>query len=170
VDVLEAIKSRRSIRSYTSQAIEDEKLHAVLEAARLAPSASNRQDWKFVVVRDAALRRQVAEVCSSQMFIAQAPVVIVACTTNPERTIASGYPCSAVDLSIAVDHMTLAAASLGLGTCWIGAFNTPKVAALIDLPPGVAPVHVLPLGYPAEQPGPRARKSLDDIVCDNKYR
>jgi len=169
MDVFEAIKARRSIRAYKDRAVEEEKLQKVLEAGRLAPSANNRQDWKFVVVRDAALRQQLVGACCNQQFIGQAPVVIVACTTEAQHTMRSGYQCCAVDLSIAVDHMTLAAAALGLGTCWIGAFEADLVSKVIKLPRGVAPVHVLPLGYAAESPAARPRKSLDAVVCADTY-
>lgn len=164
MDVLEAIRSRRSIRSYLPRPVEEEKLTQVLEAARLAPSANNRQDWKFIVVRDAARRQKLVVPCNNQTFIADAPIVIVACTTDAKRTMRSGYQCAAVDVSIAVDHLTLAATALGLGTCWIGAFDAKKVAAVLDLPPEVVPVHVLPLGYPAETPDPRPRKGLSEIL------
>jgi nitroreductase len=164
MDVMEAIKSRRSIRRFKDLPIEQEKLLQVLEAGRLAPSANNQQDWNFVVVRDADLRQKLAEVCHEQAFIGEAPVVIVACTTNASRIMRSGYQCAAVDLSIAVAHMTLAAVALGLGSCWIGAFDTNKVAAVLGLPQGLAPVHVVPLGYPVESPAARPRKSLDEVV------
>ena len=165
-----AIRARRSIRRYKNQAVEEAKLREVLEAGRLAPSANNRQDWKFVVVRDASLRKKLAEACHQQSFIAEAPLVIVACTTDTSRMMRSGYQCAAVDLSIAVDHMTLAAVAAGLGSCWIGAFDAGKVGAVIEAPPGTAPVHVLPLGYPAEAAAARPRKTFDEVVCTDIYK
>lgn len=164
MDVFEAIRSRRSIRSYSEREVEPQKLEQVLDAGRLAPSASNRQDWKFVVVREAAKRRQLVKACRDQAFIGAAPVVIVVCATDTEYRMRSGLRIAAVDPTIAVDHMTLAAAALGLGTCWIGAFEADKVAKVLDLPPDLTPAHVLPLGYAAESPEPRARKSLDEVV------
>jgi nitroreductase len=164
MDVLEAIRMRRSIRSYLPRPVEEEKLAQVLEAARLAPSANNRQDWKFIVVREAARRKKLVEPCNNQTFIAEAPLVVVACTTDAKRTMRSGYQCAAVDVTIAVDHLTLAATALGLGTCWIGAFDAKKVAAALDLPPEVVPVHVLPMGYAAETPAARPRKGLSEII------
>ncbi len=163
MDVLEAIRTRRSIRSYLPRPVEEDKLAQILEAARLAPSANNRQDWKFIVVRESARRKKLVEPCNNQAFIADAPVVIVACTTDAKRTMRSGYQCAAVDVTIAVDHLTLVATALGLGTCWIGAFEAKKVAAALDLPPDVVPVHILPLGYPAETPAPRPRKTTADL-------
>jgi len=170
MDVMETIKTRRSIRAYQNKAVEEEKLQKVLEAGRLAPSANNRQDWKFVVVKDAALREQMVEACCNQKFVGQAPAVIVACTTDAKRVMRSGFQCAAVDLSIAVDHMTLAATSLGLGTCWIGAFERDKVSKVLGLPPDVVPVHVMPLGYPAESPSPRPRKSAAEVLCMDRYK
>ena len=164
MDVLEAIRSRRSIRSYLPRPVEEGKLAQLLEVVRLAPSANNRQDCKFIVIRDAALRKKLVDPCNNQNFIAEAPVVIIACTTDAKRMMRSGYQCAAVDVTIAVDHLTLAATSLGLGTCWIGAFDAKKVAAVLQLPPEVTPVHVLPLGYPAENPAPRPRKALAEIT------
>lgn len=164
MDVFEAIRTRRSIRSYSDRPVEEAKLQQVLEAGRLAPSASNRQDWVFVVVRDAAKRQKLVAACKDQKFIGQAPVVLVVCATNMEYRMRSGLAIAAVDPTIAVDHMTLAATALGLGTCWIGAFEPEKVAAVVDVPAGATPVHVLPLGYPAESPEPRARKAMSEVV------
>ena len=167
--VIEAIKTRRSIRSYRDRPVEPEKLRQILEAARLAPSASNRQDWKFIVVRDQQMRAKLATACHNQKFIAQAPVVIAACSTNPSRKMASGQLASTTDLSIAVDHMTLAAVELGLGTCWIGAFDAPAVAKLLHVPDDSAVVHILPLGYPAESPSPRPRKPASEVICQEQF-
>jgi len=170
MDVLDAIKARRSVRAYQNKPVEEELLQKLLDAARLAPSANNRQDWKFVVVKDATVREKMIEACCNQKFVGQAPVVIVACTTDDKRIMRSGYQCCAVDVTIAVDHMTLAAAALGLGTCWIGAFERDKVAKVLGLPSSVQPVHVLPLGYPAETPPARPRKKPDEVVCVDTYK
>ena len=169
MNVIEAIKTRRSVRSYQDKPVESEKLEQLLEAARLAPSANNRQDWKFIVVQDTGTRQALVKACHDQAFIAQAPVVIAACSTNPDRLMASGQPTAAVDLAIAVDHMTLAAVELGLGTCWIGAFDAPAVAKLLSVPADSAVVHVLPLGYPAKSSAPRPRKSAAEIICNEKF-
>ena len=169
MNVIEAIKSRRSVRSYLDKPIEPEKLEQILEAARLAPSACNYQDWKFVVVQDAGTRQALAKACNDQTFIGQAPVVIGACSTDPQRRMASGQPTSAVDLAIAVDHMTLAAVELGLGSCWIGAFDAPAVGKLLGVPDGAVVVHVLPLGYPAKTSSARPRKSASEVICQEKF-
>jgi nitroreductase len=169
MNTLEAISRRRSIRSFTDEPVSDEALQQVLEAGRLAPSGSNRQEWVFVVVRDSARRQALAEACHRQKFVGQAPVVIVVCATDAERKMSSGLQGAAVDTSIAVDHMTLAATELGLGTCWIGAFDAAEVGAIVRLPSGAVAAHVLPLGHPAESPAPRPRKPLDKIVRYETY-
>jgi len=164
MELMEAISVRRSIRSYLDRPVEEEKLLAVLEAGRLAPSARNMQDWRFIVVRDQADRQRLAAAARDQQFVAQAPLVIVACGTS-DLVMTCGQPAYAIDVAIALDHMTLAAASLGLGTCWIGAFYEDRVKEILAVPSEIRVVALLPLGYPAEKPGPRPRKSLEDIVA-----
>ena len=170
MDVMQAIRSRRSVRKYQPRDIEAEKLQQVLEAGRLAPSANNRQLWKFIVVRDAQIRQKLVKACCDQAFIAQAPIVIIICATDAERRMRSGMRVAAVDPTIATDHMTLAATSLGLGTCWIGAFHPQEVATVANLPADVVPIHVLPLGYPDESPPPRPRKSPEEVICWDTYQ
>jgi nitroreductase len=164
MNLMQAIRTRRSIRNNQDRLVEEEKLLAVLEAGRLAPSAKNMQDWRFIVVRDFATRQRLAEAARDQQFVAQAPVVIAACGTS-DLVMTCGQPAYAIDVAIAVDHMTLAAASLDLGTCWIGAFYEDKVKAILGVPQEVRVVALLPLGYPAKQPSPRPRKTLDEVVA-----
>ena len=164
MNLMQAVRARRSIRKFLDKPVEEEKLLAVLEAGQLAPSAKNMQDWKFIVVRDFATRQKLAEAARDQQFVGQAPVVIAACGTS-DLVMTCGQPAYAIDVAIALDHMTLAAASLDLGTCWIGAFYEEKVKEILGVPQEVRVVALLPLGYPAEQPGPRPRKSLDDVVA-----
>ena len=120
MDVFEAIANRRSIRAYKNEPVPAESLERILEAARVAPTAANRQEFKFVVVTDEGMRKALASACNNQTFVGDAGVVIAACAINPERRF------HAVDVAIAVDHMTLAAHALGLGTCWIGAFSEER--------------------------------------------
>ncbi len=161
MDVYEAIRTRRSVRRYKPDDLPDEVLDRVLEAMLLAPSAKNAQPWRFVVVRDAAARKALVPVCRNQKFIAEAPLVIVACGIEREAyPYMGGYWNSvAVDVAIAVDHLTLAAAAEGLGTCWIGAFDERGVKELLGIPEDVLVVALTPLGYPAESPSFRGRKS-----------
>lgn len=163
MDIFEAIKERRSIRRYRTDPVPQELLQQVLEAARVAPSAANRQAWKFVVVTDAATRQELVPACRSQQFVGQAPVVIAACATE------AGRKWNQVDLAIAIDHMTLAAHGLGLGTCWIGAFEEEAVRGILGIPEGVSVVVLLTLGY-ADGPGrPPSRKPLGEVVCYQRY-
>jgi nitroreductase len=168
MDVTEAIIGRRSIRSFLSRPVEEEKLMAVLDAGRQAPSARNLQDWKFVVVRDPATRKSLAEAARNQEFVGQAPVVIVACGTS-DYVMTCGQPAYIMDVTIAVDHMTLAAIPLGLGTCWIGAFYEEKVKQILGIPEQVRVVALLPLGYPAQTPKPTPRKKVDEILAYEKW-
>jgi len=169
MDVMKAIRQRRSIRAYGDAPVEPEKLRQVMEAARLAPSASNRQEWKFVVVREQARREKLAEAAHGQAFVAEAPVVIVACAQEHDRVMSCGHASFLVDVSIAVDHMTLAARELDLGTCWIGAFDQDMVRDVLDIPPDVQVVALLPLGYATEWPAAKPRKSTEEIVCYEQW-
>ncbi|MHB8118471.1 MAG: nitroreductase family protein [Methanothrix sp.] len=164
MDLMQAIRARRSIRNFLDKSVEEKKLLAVLEAGRLAPSARNMQDWRFIVVRDFATRQKLAEAARDQQFVGKAPVVIAACGTS-DLVMTCGQPAYAIDVAVALDHMTLAAASLDLGTCWIGAFYEDKVKEILGVPQGIRVVALLPLGYPAEEPRPRPRKTLDEVVA-----
>ncbi len=168
MDLMQAIRARRSIRNFLDKSVEEELLLAVLEAGRLAPSARNMQDWRFIVVRDAATRSLLAKAARDQQFVGQAPVVIAACGTS-DLVMTCGQPAYAIDVAVALDHMTLAAAALGLGTCWIGAFYEDKVKEILGVPPEIRVVALLPLGYPAEEPEPRPRKSLDEVMAREQW-
>lgn len=168
MELMEAIRGRRSTRSFLDRPVEEEKLEKILEAGRLAPSARNMQDWRFIVVRDEATRQRLAEAARNQEFVGQAPVIIAACGTS-DLVMTCGQPAYAVDVAIAVDHMTLAAFSLGLGSCWIGAFYEDQVKKILGVPNEVRVVALLPLGYP-EGPTPATpRKSLEDVVAYERW-
>ncbi|HWQ19704.1 MAG TPA: nitroreductase family protein [Methanotrichaceae archaeon] len=169
MELMEAIRTRRSVRSYLDREVEDDKLSRVLEAARLAPSASNRQNWRFVVVKDSSTRRKLSVAARGQAFVAEAPVVIAACGTDMNYIMTCGQAAYTVDVTIAVDHMTLAAASEGLGTCWIGAFYEDQVKEILGIPRDVRVVALLPLGYPAKVPQPTPRKSPGEIVALERW-
>jgi len=170
MNVHDAIRARRSVRAYEKKDVEEAKLARVLEAARLAPSASNRQALRLVVVRDEATRLKLAKAASSQMFIAEAPVVLAAVATDPARTMACGEKSGTVDCAIALDHVSLAAVAEGLGTCWIGAFDEPAVRAILGIPDSCRVVELMPLGYPAESPAARARKPLDEFISYDRWK
>ena len=151
MNVFEAIRKRRSVRGFLDKSIEDEKLNAVLEAGRLAPSAKNLQEWRFVVVKNREVRREVAEAANGQNFVGEAPVVIVACGVTDGYVMSCGQPSYPIDVAIALDHISLAAGELGLGTCWIGAFNEDEVKKILGIPKKVRVVELMPIGYSATQ-------------------
>ncbi len=164
MDVMEAIKERRSIRAFKDKDVEEEKLNKILEAGRLAPSASNRQEWRYIIVKDKSMREKLACAACNQDFIAQAPIVIVCCADTNDHVMRCGQKCYPIDLAISIDHMTLAAVKLGLGTCWIGAFYEDEVKKLLNIPERIRVVNLLPLGYPSHQPSPTKRKLLKEII------
>ena len=167
--VLEAIKKRQSVRSYQDKEIPEDVLQQVLEAGRLAPSANNGQHWKFIVVKDEDLRKKMVPACKNQKFVGEAPVVIAGCATNPDYVMTCGEHTYSIDLAIALDHMSLEAASLGLGTCWIGSFYQDQVKEILSIPEGVRIVDLLTLGYPEKLGTKTGRKPLSEIVCYDKY-
>ncbi len=169
MELYEAVRNRYSVRAYQDRPVEQEKLDRILEAARLAPSGSNRQPWKFVVVRDAALRKELVAACCDQAFLAAAPVAIAGVGLTPERTMRCGVPGDAVDVAIAMEHIALAAAAEGLGTCWIGAFKQDAVRRLLGVPATATVIEVMTLGYPADEIRPKTRKPLGEVVCYDKY-
>ncbi|RLC34345.1 MAG: nitroreductase [Candidatus Nealsonbacteria bacterium] len=168
MEVFKAIQNRYSVRSYRPTPVPEEKLQKVLESARLAPSAHNAQGWKFIVVRDAEKREALAE-AAGQGFIAQAPVVIAAVGLEPEHFLRSGNPTYAIDLAIAVDHMTLVATEEGLGTCWIGAFSQEEVKKILNIPKNCKVAVLLPLGFPADNPRSKTRKPLKEIISYDTF-
>jgi nitroreductase len=150
MNVIEAIKTRKSVRSYLDTPIEKEKMDTILDAARLAPSASNRQEWRFIIVSDPKMRSKLAEAANGQAFVGEAPAIIIACAETDNRVMSCGQLCYPIDVAIALDHITLAAVELGLGTCWIGAFNEQKVKEILSIPNKIRVVEVMPIGYPSD--------------------
>jgi nitroreductase len=169
--ILEAIQKRYSVRHYKDQPVEEDKLTEVLEAARLAPSGSNLQPWKLVVVRDRATIRSMVHAIGGQQFVEQAPVLVVACKNGEGYNIGHRYDGAVVDITIALDHVTLQAASMGLGTCWLGNYDGNEVRALLGIPSENPVVAILALGYPDESHPrrPGVRKALDELVCWEKF-
>jgi len=164
MELKEIITKRRSIRAYENRPVSEESLKNILEAARLAPSARNNQSWKFVVVREEKRRQELARAADRE-FVAEAPVVIAAVATEPEYIMACEVPSYAVDLSIAVTHMILAAVDEGLGTCWLGAFSQQRVKEILKIPGKYRVVALLTLGFPRGEMKVKTRKSLEEIVC-----
>jgi nitroreductase len=160
----ELIKKRYSVRAYKPDIVENEVLAQVLEAARLAPSAANRQSFQLIVVSTAGKRESLQRIYSRNFF-SEAPLVICACAMPAQawsRRDRMNY--SIVDVALAMDHLVLAATELGLGTCWIAAFDPDAARELLALPEGVEPIAFTPLGYPADTPGVKNRKPLSELV------
>jgi len=165
MDFLDLVQKRYSVRAYKPAPVEDTKLAKVLEAARLAPTAANRQPFQLIVAHVKGREAELQQVYGRRWFI-QAPLVICACGVHDqawERT-SDGINYTTVDVAIVMDHLILAAASLGLGTCWIGAFDPLAARKVFGLPDDVEPVALTPLGYPADQATPKARKPLAELV------
>ncbi|MFQ6094550.1 MAG: nitroreductase family protein [Candidatus Bathyarchaeia archaeon] len=168
MDLFEAINLRRSIRAFTGDTVSDEDVMKLINAARRAPSAGNIQPWEFVIVRKPENKRRLAAAALYQSFIEEAPVVIVVCAD--ERRSGRGYGSRGVDLyciqdtAAATQNILLAACALGLGACWVGAFNERGVRSILKLPQGVRPVAIVPIGHPAERPQPRYRRRLQEII------
>jgi nitroreductase len=164
MDLYEAIERRRSVRGYKPTPVEEEKLQRILEAARLAPSAANRQPWVFYVIKDEAKRLALKEAYGREWFYS-APVIIVACakpTVGWVRMDGKSY--LEVDVAIALEHLILAATAEGLGTCWIGAFDPDAVRRVLDLGEDAEPIALTPVGYPDVTPKPTQRKPLYELV------
>jgi nitroreductase len=170
MNVFQAIEKRRSVRGYLDKEVEEDKLRAILEAGRAAPSANNKQEWRFIVVKDQDTRKKLCHAAKDQKFVGEAPVIIACCAQTNEHVMTCGQLCYPIDVAIAIDHMTLAAVELGLGTCWIGAFYEDKVKEVLDIPDEIKVVELLPIGYPAQPPAsPRQRLPLDEIVFGEKW-
>lgn len=165
----ELIARRYSVRAYGPQAVEDEKLQQVLEAARLAPTAANRQPFRIVVIRVAGRLAELRRLYDRDWFT-QAPLVLAMCVDHRQAwTRSDGKNYGDVDAAIAMDHLILAAANLGLGTCWVAAFDPAVAREILALPDGVEAVAFTPLGYPLDEPKPKTRKPLSEIVSYERW-
>jgi len=185
MDVFKAIRWRRSVRKFSSQKIEREKILQILEAARLAPSSSNRQTWHFVFIDDKSIIEQIPKqvAIGTKMivpWIKDAPLVVAGCYTKAATHYMAqlfGHENHLVDVSIAMTHIALAATALGIGTCFVGWFNETKLKKLLRIPGMYKIAVLLALGYPADESteegiggiAPRPRKSLGEIVSYNKF-
>ncbi len=179
--MIESIQHRRSVRKYTSDPIDPEKLQSVLEAGRLAPSGNNKQPWTFIVVQSEPQRKAVMEACHNQTWMMTAPAFIVAVADMAARSEADlaiyldensphwELKRAIRDTAIAVENMLLEADALGLGTCWVGFFVQSEIRPLLGIPNNKFVLGVIPIGYPAEQPAARPRKALSEIVRYEKW-
>jgi nitroreductase len=162
LDAMTAIKRRRSIRKYKAKEIPHDVLLQVLEAARLAPSGANKQPFQLIVVTDPDKKKGLVSLCKNQHFVDEASVFIAGVDDPQQKW-------SRVDLSIALDHLSLAALDHGLGTCWVGAFDKEKLAEYLEVPQDRVITVCISLGYPDESPEARPRKSMKEIAFWNSY-
>ncbi|MEM0364394.1 MAG: nitroreductase family protein [Candidatus Nitrosocaldus sp.] len=169
----ELVKRRGMVRSFKSEKVEHEKLVKILSNAVRAPSAGHLQPWEFIVVKDDSMKQRLAEAALKQMFIAEAPVVIVTCV-DTERS-ASRYGergrrfYSIIDGAYASLLILLTARDLGLGACFVGAYDDEKIARILELPRHVKPIGIIPIGYPAEKPPRYERIPIEQLVHLNRY-
>jgi len=176
MEVFEAIRTRRSVRSYSDRPIPPDVLDRMRMALRYAPSAGNNQPWHFIFVADPGLRREVAKAANGQLWMADAPLTIVGCGLPRQAYDRVGGQRSSVDIDVAIalDHLTLAAVAEGLGTCWIAAFSEEKVKRLLEIPAEVRVVAMTPLGYPSSPDlnhplDESQRKSPAEIFSTDRY-
>ena len=174
MDLFEAIKSRRSVRAFTREKVSKEEVEKLIDAARWAPSAGNIQPWEFIVVRKPEIKRRLSIAALHQTFIEKAPVVIVVCA-NQIRS-GRGYGARGVNLyclqdtAAATQNIHLAATALGLATCWVGAFKEEEAKKTLNLPEGVRPVAIIPVGHPAKKPMARSRRHINENIHYETYR
>jgi len=168
VDVFEAIKGRRSIRAFKRRDVSEEDVAKLIEAAVWAPSAGNIQPWEFVIIRKPDGKKRLAEAAWEQSFIEEAGAVIVVCANedrSSQRYNDRGKSLYCIqDTAAAIQNIHLAAYSLGLGTCWVGAFKEEEVSQILNVPKGIRPVAIVPVGYAATSASPRSKRPMDQIV------
>jgi nitroreductase len=165
MDVFEAITVRRSIRKFKGEPITEVQLAKILEAGRLAPSAGNKQPWRFVVVQEENRKAQLAKAANNQSFLKDAGAIVVA-VADPHVS-AKWHE---RDTMIALEHMVLSATALGYGTCWIGAFDEDEVKRLLKIPEAMAIIALLPIGVPDEKPKSRPRKDFHEIFYKEEWQ
>ncbi|MEM4260379.1 MAG: nitroreductase family protein [Candidatus Woesearchaeota archaeon] len=173
MDVFEAIQKRRSIRSYIEKPVEFEKIATIIEAGHLAPSAGNIQEWKFIIVTEKEKIKQVANYCLEQYWIASAPVLIVICCDPEKQEVNYGLRgvrlYSIQDSACAAENMLLAATGLGLGSCWVGAFDEERIKEIFNIPKNIRVQSIITIGYSNEVPTRQERQSLESITYFNNY-
>lgn len=179
MDVLEALKTRRSVRKYRPEEVDGESLRTVLEAVRWAPSWANTQCWEFIIVKDPELKVKLAGTLTpgnrATEAVENAPIVLVACAKLGTSGFKMGRPVTdkgdffMFDVALALHNLSLAAHALGLGTVHVGAFDSKKAAEILEVPKGISVVELMPLGYPLEVPKAPPRKELKDFVHFEKY-
>ncbi len=167
MDFKDLVVRRYSVRNYFNKKIPQQDLDYVLECARLAPSAVNKQPWHFYICSTTESLNKIQK-CYSRDWFKSAPCVIIACICHDEEWIRSqdSKPHGIVDISIAVEHICLAATEKGLGTCWVCNFDVHKVVELFNLPSQIEPAVLIPIGYPVSDENSKVRKEMNDIITE----
>lgn len=168
MEVFEALQTRRSIRKYKNLPVEKEKMDKILEAARISPSSSNKQQWKFVVVDDKKMIADFVAVAGSQAFVGESAAILAVCAPRT-GTMTCGQPRNTVDASIAASYIMIEAHELGLGTCWLGNFQQQPAKDMLGVPEDWDVVVLLTLGYPDESPSMTRRKAMEEVASHNKF-
>lgn len=180
MEFINVIELRRSVRSFLEKKVEENKIDYILESARVSPSWANRQCWKFIIVKDKNKILKLSKTSVINRWLRKAPILIVACGDPSMSGNNNSIDYFIVDVSIAMEHLVLAATDAGLGTCWIGGFNEDKVKELLEIPKRIRVVAMTPLGYPSENEGfvgksykflagSKKRKTLNEIVKYDKW-
>ena len=174
MDVLEAIKGRRSVRAFKSgENVSEKTVEKLIDAARWAPSAGNIQPWEFIVVRKSEIKKRLAGAAFDQSFIEEAPVVIVVCADEKRSLMDYGFRGKTLyciqDTAAATQNILLTAYSLGLGACWVGAFNENEAKNAVNAPEGIRPVAIIPVGYADEIPSQRSRRPVSQITHHDSF-
>ncbi len=168
--LIDIIRQRYSCRSYLDKPIEKEKLDQIFEAARLAPSAKNLQDWRFVVVTDSEKRKQVASATNRPDVFAKAGAIVVACS-NEDYVMKCGQAVGPIDISIALEHICLQATELGLSSCWIGSFDPDAVRKTLGIPENIEIIELMTIGYRADDTRRGTdRLPVERIVCYDQWQ
>lgn len=173
MELFEAIKNRRSIRTYKKQELTQDTINQLIDAARLAPSAGNAQSWAFVVATERKTKQALAIAAFGQKWLEEASVVFIVCADEKRAEESYGERgktlYSIQDTSAAIQNILLAACSMGLGTCWMGAFREEEIKKVINAPPYMKPVALIPVGYPNESPRARSRRPSSEVVFKESF-
>lgn len=172
IDLMQMVEDRYSCRNYSDKAVSRDRLAAVIQAARMAPSACNRQPWMFVVADRPELCREIVR-CYDRPWMKNVPAFIIACGNHDEawRRAGDGKDHTDIDVAIAIEHLCLAATTLGLGTCWVCNFDVEQLRETLDIPSHIEPIALIPIGYPsaADVAPEKKRKTMEEITVWGKF-
>jgi nitroreductase len=173
MEVFDAIKGRRSVRAFKKENVSEKAIEMLIEAATWAPSAGNTQPWEFIIIRERETRKRLSKAALNQEFLEEAPVLITVCANEIKSSQRYGTRGTSLyciqDTAAAIQNIHLMAFSLGLGTCWVGAFDECQVREILHVPEGIRPVAIIPVGYPNEKPVARRRQLMSEIIHSEMF-